>query len=169
MRAPLSAASSMYSSVQRLNTLSSLWINALFFLCLWITVSTYFDKKYAASSVNLISAQRKTARISYSFRNIIQEYAFVRFELDTGLSFLDYIYKIYIIYILIQSDITPLFHWNTKQVLIYVVASYVSSPNYPYNEVILWTRTVRHKKDAVIHVRNQQNVYSFNDIEGSFV
>ncbi|QSL64914.1 hypothetical protein MERGE_002218 [Pneumocystis wakefieldiae] len=133
----------MYSSVQRLNTLSSLWINALFFLCLWITVSTYFDKKYAASSVNLISAQRKTARISYSFRNIIQEYAFVRFELDT--------------------DITPLFHWNTKQVLIYVVASY------PYNEVILWTRTVRHKKDAVIHVRNQQNVYSFNDIEGSFV
>ncbi|KTW29753.1 hypothetical protein T552_00960 [Pneumocystis carinii B80] len=139
----------MYSTIQRLNTLSSLWVNALFFLCLWITVSTYFDNKYATSNVKLISAQRKTARISYSFRNIRQEYAFIRFELDT--------------------DVRPLFEWNTKQVFIYVVGSYVSSKNYPYNEVIIWSRTIRRKKDGMIRVRNQENVYSFNDIEGSFM
>ncbi|CCJ30439.1 unnamed protein product, partial [Pneumocystis jirovecii] len=39
----------MFSTVQRLNTLSSLWVNALLFACLWMTVSVYFDKKEAVS------------------------------------------------------------------------------------------------------------------------
>lgn len=72
-------------------------------------------------------------------------------------------------YILIWIDVRPLFEWNTKQVFIYVVGSYVSSKNYPYNEVIIWSRTIRRKKDGMIRVRNQENVYSFNDIEGSFM
>lgn len=138
----------MYSTAQRLNTLSSLWINALFLLCIWISISTYFDQKHT-TNIDLISAHRRTTRIFHSFRNTRQEYAFVKFGLDT--------------------DITPLFNWNTKQVFVYIVASYTSSKDYPHNEIILWTRTIRHKKDAMIRLRNQYNVFSFNDIEGSFL
>ncbi|KAG4306197.1 hypothetical protein PORY_000185 [Pneumocystis oryctolagi] len=145
----------MFSTVQRLNTLSNLWINALLVLCLWIAVSTYFDKKEAPSSVKLIAAERKTTRIYNSFYNIRQEYAFIRFELETGSFFRG-------------KNISPLFHWNTKQVFVYVVASYASSEKYPYNEIMLWNRIISDKKDAIIRLRNQPNIFAFNDIEGSF-
>ncbi|CCJ28202.1 unnamed protein product [Pneumocystis jirovecii] len=113
-----------------------------------MTVSVYFDKKEAVSEVQLTAAERKTTRIYHAFRNVRQEYAFVEFELET--------------------DLRPLFHWNTKQVFVYVVASYASSIKYPYNEVMVWNRIVKDKKKAVIRVKEQKNMFAFNDIEGSF-
>ncbi|KTW32651.1 signal peptidase complex subunit SPC3 [Pneumocystis jirovecii RU7] len=103
-----------------------------------MTVSVYFDKKEAVSEVQLTAAERKTTRIYHAFRNVRQEYAFVEFELET--------------------DLRPLFHWNTKQVFVYVVASYASSIKYPYNEVMVWNRIVKDKKKAVIRVKEQKNI-----------
>ncbi|KAG4301907.1 hypothetical protein PCANB_002052 [Pneumocystis canis] len=138
----------MNSTIQRFNTLSSLWVNALLILYIWIAISTYFDDKNISSNVHLISMNRKITNIEYAFRNIRQEYAFIKFNIDT--------------------DITSLFNWNTKQVFIYIVASYASSKNYPHNEIILWNYIIRNKKDAIIQIKNQKNIFAFNDIEGSF-
>ncbi|KAG5438663.1 hypothetical protein PCK2_000932, partial [Pneumocystis canis] len=138
----------MNSTIQRLNTLSSLWINALLILCIWIAIFTYFDDHHTTSNIDLITAYRKTTSIQHAFRNLRQEYAFVRFNVNTNM--------------------TSLFNWNTKQVFVYAVASYASSKHYPSNDVILWNHIIRNKTEAIIQIKNQLNLFAFNDIEGSF-
>ncbi|KAG5513745.1 hypothetical protein PMAC_000783 [Pneumocystis sp. 'macacae'] len=154
----------MFSTVQRLNTLSNLWINALLIVCLWMTISVYFDKREAASEVQLTAAERKTTRIYHAFRNVRQEYAFLEFELETGgflcvfrreTSFLE------------KNQIS-----NEKRLKATFSLEYEASVcvcgSIPYNEVMVWNRIVRNKREAVIRIRNQKNMFAFNDIEGSF-
>ena len=41
----------------------------------------------------------------------------------------------------LDVDFTPAFHWNIKQLFVYVVASYESNKN-PVNNVVLWDKII---------------------------
>jgi len=41
----------------------------------------------------------------------------------------------------LHADMTPAFHWNIKQIFVYVVATY-ATPTNPKNQVVLWDRII---------------------------
>ena len=45
----------------------------------------------------------------------------------------------------LNADLRPAFHWNLKQLFVYVVAEYETSAN-PLNQVIIWDRIVKSQK-----------------------
>ena len=49
-------------------------------------------------------------------------------------------------------DLTSLFDWNTKQLFLYVDASYTSADG-TANTVVVWDRIVRRKEDAKVKTR----------------
>ncbi|KAG6862268.1 hypothetical protein C0995_002199 [Termitomyces sp. Mi166 len=67
-----------------------------------------------------------------------------------------------------RNDIylAPLFHWNTKQLFLYLEAEYTNAKGVK-NEVVIWDRIVRRKEDAVINVIGK-NKYMFRDLESTF-
>ncbi|KAE8150179.1 signal peptidase subunit-domain-containing protein [Aspergillus avenaceus] len=72
-----------------------------------------------------------------------EEYAQIRFDLD--------------------ADLSPLFNWNTKQLFVYVYASYSSSDkrssNLPHTESIIW--------DAIIEA--PESPYSFSALKEKYL
>ncbi|KAG8787070.1 hypothetical protein FRC15_010010 [Serendipita sp. 397] len=66
-----------------------------------------------------------------------------------------------------STDLRPLFHWNTKQVFVYLSAEYTNGKGLE-NEVVIWDRIVRRQRDARIRIENGQNKYFFKDHSGSF-
>ncbi|KAK7467607.1 Signal peptidase complex subunit [Stygiomarasmius scandens] len=66
----------------------------------------------------------------------------------------------------ITADLTPLFHWNTKQLFLYLEAEYQNAQGVN-NTVVLWDRIVRRKEDAVINYAGK-NKYAFREISSSF-
>jgi len=55
----------------------------------------------------------------------------------------------------LEADLTPAFHWNIKQLFVYVVASY-KTPNTPVNRIVLWDKIVEAGDDKII---NEKNVF----------
>ncbi len=55
----------------------------------------------------------------------------------------------------LHVDLRPAFHWNIKQLFVFVVASYSTDTN-PKNEVVLWDKIVEavHPNDMVIKEDN---------------
>jgi len=66
----------------------------------------------------------------------------------------------------LTADLTPLFHWNTKQLFIYVTAEYSNSDG-THNEAVMWDRIVRRKEDALIDVVAPPK-YPLRDMRYSF-
>ncbi|CAO3564779.1 unnamed protein product [Mortierella alpina] len=60
-------------------------------------------------------------------------------------------------------DLSSLFHWNTKQLVVYAVAEY-STPTHPKNQIVLWDSIIKRKSDAVIRKRGLRNKYSLIDV-----
>jgi len=50
----------------------------------------------------------------------------------------------------ITADLRPAFHWNIKQLFVFVVAEYASEAN-PLNQVIIWDKIVKSKEEAELH------------------
>mmetsp|Transcript_53171 Transcript_53171/g.78922 ORF Transcript_53171/g.78922 Transcript_53171/m.78922 type:complete len:174 (+) Transcript_53171:146-667(+) len=55
----------------------------------------------------------------------------------------------------LHADLRPTFHWNIKQLFVYVVATYETKTN-PSNQVVLWDKIVEaiHPEDMVIKEDN---------------
>ncbi|KAG5653049.1 hypothetical protein H0H81_002566 [Sphagnurus paluster] len=66
----------------------------------------------------------------------------------------------------ITADLTPLFHWNTKQLFLTLEAEYTNTQGVK-NEVVIWDRIVRRKEDAVVSVLGK-NKYMFREVSASF-
>ena len=47
----------------------------------------------------------------------------------------------------LKADLRPAFHWNLKQLFVFVVAEY-ESPNKPVNQVIVWDKIVKSSAEA---------------------
>jgi signal peptidase complex subunit 3 len=75
----------------------------------------------------------------------------------------------------IDVDLTPAFHWNIKQLFVYVIASYESDRN-PKNEVVLWDKIVQAVDPPESKKIKQENVFvkyalvdQANDLRGKDV
>ncbi|KAF8623666.1 hypothetical protein AX17_007364 [Amanita inopinata Kibby_2008] len=66
----------------------------------------------------------------------------------------------------ITADLSPLFHWNTKQLFVYLEAEYNNTQG-AKNSVVIWDRIVRRKEDAYINVSGK-NKYTFRELSSSF-
>jgi signal peptidase complex subunit 3 len=60
------------------------------------------------------------------------------------------------------SDLRPAFHWNLKQLFVFVVAEYESTAN-PLNQVIIWDKIVTKPEDAWIRQSNEFVKYALID------
>ncbi|KAJ8515950.1 hypothetical protein ONZ45_g6685 [Pleurotus djamor] len=51
----------------------------------------------------------------------------------------------------VTADLTPLFHWNTKQIFLSLRGEYNNTEGVQ-DEVVIWDRIVRRKEDAVLNI-----------------
>jgi signal peptidase complex subunit 3 len=58
----------------------------------------------------------------------------------------------------IHADMTPAFHWNIKQIFVYVVASYKTDTN-PNNKIVLWDRIIEATDPPSAKVIKEDNVF----------
>ena len=64
----------------------------------------------------------------------------------------------------LDADFSRLFHWNTKQLFLYLVLEY-ETPNYERNQIVVWDRIVRRTGDNHrISINKLKNKYAVNDI-----
>ncbi|KAF8302078.1 signal peptidase subunit [Clavulina sp. PMI_390] len=134
----------MFSAYQRVNSLSSLLSSCLLGLLGAIALSSFVFTNQATGTVSL---EPLKVRFGASGRFPAQEWAFVRFDVD--------------------SDLTPLFNWNTKQLFVYLAAEYTNSKGVS-NDVVLWDRIVLRKEDAHLKIAGAKNKYAFRDYSRSF-
>lgn len=59
----------------------------------------------------------------------------------------------------LKADLRPAFHWNIKQLFVYVVAEYESATK-PLNQVIVWDRIVKSPSEANIDRKGEQCKYA---------
>ena len=58
----------------------------------------------------------------------------------------------------IDADLRPAFHWNVKQLFVYVVASYATETT-PKNQVVLWDKIVEASDPDDKKVITEKNVF----------
>ncbi|KAH9041153.1 signal peptidase 22kDa subunit [Lactarius hengduanensis] len=100
-----------------------------------IALSSFIFTAQPTGSLDIASVKAKRDAI----HNRRQEYAFVNFN--------------------ITADLSPLFHWNTKQLFVYLEAEYTNAKGVR-NQVVFWDRIIRRQEDAVIAVSGK-NKYPF--------
>lgn len=62
----------------------------------------------------------------------------------------------------LQTDLTPLFNWNVKQLFLYLTAEYKTENN-AFNQVVLWDKIVLRGDNAVLDFKNMNTKYYFWD------
>lgn len=78
-----------------------------------------------------------------------------------------------------KADFSPLFHWNTKQLFVYVVLEYTTDEFVSClfffvafygrkirNEIVIWDRIIRRTDSHVLALKNIKNKYPITDITG---
>ena len=58
----------------------------------------------------------------------------------------------------IQVDLTPAFHWNVKQLFVYVVAIY-ETPDGRDNQVVLWDKIIQASDNDNAKIISEENVF----------
>ncbi|GAA5839227.1 hypothetical protein JCM9279_002634 [Rhodotorula babjevae] len=138
----------MHSTLQRLSNISALATTVLLSLLVAIAASSFvIPTPLDPSSLHISHLNVVLGRPNYQPRAHDREYAFVKFGLD--------------------ADLRPLFHWNTKQVFVYLVADY-STPTHPDNTVVVWDRIVRSRRNARLRLDDAKQKYEFKDLSPSF-
>ncbi|KAG9125460.1 hypothetical protein FRC07_007502 [Ceratobasidium sp. 392] len=134
----------MYSTYQRVNNISAFVSSCLMGLLVAISVVSYVQiwsigEPSGRLDVKPMGVQRAISR-PYSRKE--QDIAFYRFD--------------------VQADLTPLFTWNTKQLFVYIIADYTNEKGIS-NEVVLWDRIVRRKRDSKLNIESARGRYSLKD------
>ena len=57
-----------------------------------------------------------------------------------------------------QIDMAPAFHWNIKQLFVYVVATY-ATPTNPKNQIVLWDRIIESTDPPSKKILDEKNVF----------
>lgn len=137
----------MYSTFQRLQTFLGQLSTFGSILCVLIASTALFYPNTATSEVDVRLLNVVYGRAAYAGQDRVQDYATMRFDLD--------------------ADFRDLFNWNTKQVFVYLSASYPGS-KFVDNEIVLWDQIIRDKDKAKLKLRNQDSKYKVNDVTGQF-
>ncbi|CAI4624813.1 BAQ_1a_G0035510.mRNA.1.CDS.1 [Saccharomyces cerevisiae] len=141
----------MFSFVQRFQNVSNQAFSMGIVMVVFIMVSSYYqlinNNAFSVPS-NIDNVKTlinvRTSRYFGSQRGKAKENMKIKFDLNT--------------------DLTPLFNWNTKQVFVYLTAEYNSTEKIT-SEVTFWDKIIKSKDDAVIDVNDLRSKYSIWDIE----
>jgi signal peptidase complex subunit 3 len=68
----------------------------------------------------------------------------------------------------LETDLTPLFNWNTKQVFVYLTAEYPGQTENSTNKVTYWDKIIQSKDKAKLNIKNERSKYSAWDVEPTF-
>ncbi|KAF9241789.1 signal peptidase 22 kDa subunit [Melanogaster broomeanus] len=135
----------MHSIYARFNGLSALWSTCIVALLAAIALSSFVFTANTDGKIDVVSLKVfNTKAKRYPYKE--SELAFVKFN--------------------ITADLRPLFHWNTKQLFVYLEAEYTNAQGVN-NSVVLWDRIVRRKEDAYIS-QSSRNKYKFRELSESF-
>ncbi|CCF57352.1 hypothetical protein KAFR_0C03600 [Kazachstania africana CBS 2517] len=147
----------MFSLSQRFQVLINQAVTFSVFIIAFIVATSYIDLIYpnnvfntGVATVNSIkpSLSLRTSRYFGSINSKPKENVRLEFDLD--------------------SDLTNLFNWNTKQVFVYLTAEYNNTKNTVINEVTFWDNIITKQEDAVLHLEKAKSKYSVWDISEQF-
>ena len=62
----------------------------------------------------------------------------------------------------VDADLRPLFHWNTKQLFVYVSIEY-EAENTPVNQVVVFDQIITNVRDARLELKNAKTEYALSD------
>jgi len=62
----------------------------------------------------------------------------------------------------LEADLTELFHWNNKQLFIYIMAEYKTDQN-DINQVIVWDRIIKRGEKTKLNLKRKPLKYQFFD------
>lgn len=68
----------------------------------------------------------------------------------------------------LSADLTPLFHWNTKQIFVYLTAEYEGKLAGLSSRVTYWDKIITRREDATLSLKNARAKYLVWDVEKSF-
>ncbi|KAF8597499.1 signal peptidase 22 kDa subunit [Ceratobasidium sp. AG-I] len=134
----------MYSTYQRVNNISAFVSSCL--MCMLVAISV-------ASYAQLWSIGEPSGRLEVKTTNIVRgvSRAYSKKEQDVAFFRFD-----------AQADLSSLFTWNTKQLFVYMVAEYTNEKGMN-NEVVMWDRIVRRKRDAKLNIESARAKYPLRD------
>ncbi|KAJ9629394.1 Signal peptidase complex subunit [Taxawa tesnikishii (nom. ined.)] len=142
----------MHSSLVRIQNVFGFFTTVAFAVAAVVALSVVVSTQNPSAKLEMRNVQVVKGRPHY-YSTKKEEYAHVKFDLDAG-TFLGYGRLVLAPSTLlfyfsneklantISADLTSLFSWNTKQVFVYVVASFPPttnpSPSLPNSEAIIW-------------------------------
>ncbi|KAF2727153.1 signal peptidase 22 kDa subunit [Polyplosphaeria fusca] len=108
----------MHSTLVRVQNVFGFFTTVAFTVAAVIALSTFIHPQFPSATVQLRNVQIVRGRPNYySYKK--EEYAHIKFSLDT--------------------DLSTLFNWNTKQVFLYLKAVYPpNKAGQPHSEAIIW-------------------------------
>ncbi|KAG9050757.1 hypothetical protein FS837_002701 [Tulasnella sp. UAMH 9824] len=147
----------MHSVYQRINNLSAFLSTCLFTLAALITATTFIlqPTSEVVSKGNSLSVEHgliTSRRVGY--------YGRVHDTVDLNFN--------------ITADLSPIFHWNAKQLFVYITADYDHSSEAKGgrkiidNRVVVWDRIIRDKESAKLNLVNQRPKYPLRDYSKSW-
>lgn len=143
----------MFSLSQRVQTLSNQAITFGLLISLFIIITSWLQLENqhafwtpATFEVSNATITTRTSRYYGSVNGKPKENARISFDLDT--------------------DLSPLFTWNTKQVFVYLTASYNGSKNPTQkSRITFWDKILPTKEEANLQLHNVKSKYAVWDIE----
>lgn len=144
----------MFNLVTRAQALSNHVLTCSIIIAIIVSVvlliQLYFNDAWSLSSVKIENitafASLKNSYAYGSKNNKPKENSRIKFDLD--------------------ADLTSLFNWNTKQIFVYLTATYQGKNS--QNKVTYWDKIITSEEEAIIHLRDQRSKYSVWDLEDSF-
>ncbi|KAK6347081.1 hypothetical protein TWF696_007161 [Orbilia brochopaga] len=138
----------MHSSLVRLQQVFGLLTTVSFVLATAIALTSYMYPMNPTASikVNDVAVVKRRSGGYYSTR--VNEYANIKFDLD--------------------ADFESLYNWNTKQIFVWISASY-GGDRYPTNEAVIWDRIIDSAAPSKkLSYKNIKAKYNIHDITGDY-
>lgn len=140
----------MFSLSQRFQTLANQAITYGLFISVFIAITSWFQLQ--SQDADLVPSTIESIKPSLGFRSSRyygsvngkpKENTRVTFDLETNL--------------------TPLFTWNTKQVFAYLTAEYDGKST--HNEVVFWDKIISSKDEAYLKIHGAKSKYNVWDAQ----
>ncbi|KAH8830775.1 signal peptidase subunit [Flagelloscypha sp. PMI_526] len=152
----------MHSLVSRINNVSALLSSCLMGLLVAIALSSFVFPPDIHGDVGIVSVKLQSAKArKYPYSK--QEAVSVNFNISAGTTSVSFPEDYDILMVL---DLSSLFHWNTKQLFVYLEAEYENT-NGISNNVVIWDKIIQRKQDSKLQVVGK-NKYTFREPSKSF-
>ncbi|RVD81782.1 uncharacterized protein DFL_009631 [Arthrobotrys flagrans] len=138
----------MHSSLVRLQQVFGFLTTVSFVLAsiIALTSYTYPMNPTASIKINDIAVIKRRSGGYYSTRQ--NEYANIKFDLD--------------------ADFESLYNWNTKQIFVWISATY-GGDRYPTNEAVIWDKIITAAAPSKkLTLKNIKAKYNIHDITGEY-